>query len=244
MLRFPLAPIRCCRAFLGILFLSVLVAGCGSTDAVAPRPDDASILALGDSVFDFYSDDEASIPDVIGEALGQSVWNVSVSGARLSYLDAEAAAEGLDIRAQYREGAWDWVVFDGGGNDLGDECRCGACDLVIHALIADDGRSGELPDFAAHLAQTGAQVVYVGYYDIPSDAKAFSDCGAEVDALNRRAERMASALEGVWYVWAGEVVTPDDRDAYAADGFHPSERGARLIGEHVAAFIESIEAGE
>lgn len=227
-----------------VFWLAVPLAGCTGADSTSASAPETSILALGDSVFDFYADTGASIPDVVGQTLGRGVLNAAESGARISHPDPSAVREGLDIRAQYREGDWAWVVFDGGGNDVGDECSCGACDAVVDGLIGEDGRTGEIPDLAQGLAATGAQVVYVGYYDIPDDADAFGTCDVELNALNRRAGRMASALEGVWYVWSGEVVTPADRSAYAADGFHPSERGARLIGEQVAAAIRAVEAGE
>lgn len=61
--------------------------------------------------------------------------------------------------------------MDGGGNDLHDDCGCEACELVLDGLVSDDGRSGEIPDFVRRLLDDGPQVMVVGYYEIPSDAR-------------------------------------------------------------------------
>ena len=77
------------------------------------------MLAIGDSFFDFHSDDESSIPHVAAAELGKTVANASVSGALL--LEGDEA-----IPDQYVAGDWEWVIVDGGGNDVNDLCECAA----------------------------------------------------------------------------------------------------------------------
>ena len=203
------------------------------------------MLVLGDSFFEWNAGTEESIPDVIGEFLGRPVLNAAVGGAHFSNPDLDAAAAGLDVRQQFVDGDWVWVVMDGGGNDLNDDCGCGACESVLDVLVSVDGRSGEIPDFTRSLVEDGTQVMFVGYYEVPSDAEfGFDRCIDEGAEHGRRLEAMAAAIEGVWFVSAGDVVSADNRLAYSKDRVHPSPAGSRLVGEHVAAAIASAEGKE
>ena len=217
-----------------------------TTDESAGTADvEATVLALGDSFFEWNVGTGESIPDVIGEFLGRPVVNAAVGGAHFSNPDLDAAAAGLDVRQQFVDGDWVWVVMDGGGNDLNDDCGCGACESVLDVLVSVDGRSGEIPDFTRSLVEDGTQVMFVGYYEVPSDAEfGFDRCIDEGAEHGRRLEAMAAAIEGVWFVSAGDVVSADNRLAYSKDRVHPSPAGSRLVGEHVAAAIASAEGKE
>lgn len=230
---------------ISIFFLAL--AGCAKTGepvGVSGSDDAEVILAIGDSIFEYNAIQKASIPDVVGETLGVSVVNRSMAGAYFANPDSGAADSGLDIRAQYREGAWEWVVVTGGGNDLNDLCGCGECDSVLDALIAADGTSGEIPDLVRNIVSDGANVMLVGYYDARSDADfGFDRCGDEVAELRRRMELTAGRTDGVWFVSAADVVSTDDTEAYAEDRVHPSVVGSELVGAHVAAAIQDAESG-
>lgn len=153
-----------------------------------------------------------------------------------------AAADGLDVRQQYQEGDWDWVVIDGGANDFNQDCGCGECESELNALIGADGTSGDIPDFVRSLVSDETQVMFVGYYDVPSDAAfGFNLCVNELAEQATRLGLMATAIDGVWFVSAGDVVSADNRSAYVEDRIHPSIAGSRLVGEYVAAAIETIE---
>jgi hypothetical protein len=133
-------------------------------------------------------------------------------------------------------------VIVGGGNDYRDDCGCGECDTHIDELISADGLSGEIPDFVRELLTGETQVMFVGYYEVPSDADfGFDLCGDEVMEHNARLALMDEAIDGVWFVSAGDVVSADNRTAYAEDRVHPSVTGSRLVGEYIAAAIASIE---
>ena len=201
-----------------------------------------AILALGDSMFEWNVSTGESIPEVIGDVLDRPVLNAAVGGAHFSDATPVDGGEASDIRAQYVRGDWAWVVLEGGANDLHDDCGCGACAKVLDDLVSADGRTGEIPDFVRTLAADGTRVMVVGYYAVPSDAEfGFDRCVDEVAEQGRRLQAMAAAFEGVWFVSAADVVTADERGAYAQDRVHPSPVGARLIGEHVAATIQHAE---
>lgn len=247
-------PNRLAGRFLQVLavlaVLAVVAAGCSSeADQGQASPgtalDDRTLLGLGDSVFDFHSEDNASIPHIAGQALDRPVLNVAVSGARFANPDPDAAAEGLDIRSQYDnlgQTGFEWVVLDGGGNDVNDGCGCGQCEALQTELISADGTSGQIVDFVTQLVNDGSNVMYVGYYEIPGDAEfGFDRCGDELTEHNRRLALMATQLEGVWFVNATDVVTADNREAYDADRVHPSPQGAQIVGEYVAIAINQAE---
>lgn len=227
---------------------ALLIASCSGggssattrSDAVSATGGGAAILALGDSIFEYNSGEGQSIPEVIGRELGIPVVNAARSGALFSNFDA-SAAEGLDIREQYQDGDWDWIVIIGGGNDYMDECLCGGCESTMDELVSVDGLSGEISDFVRDLVADGSRVMFVGYYDVRSDAGfGFDLCADEAVAHNGRLAVMAEAIDGVWFVSAGDVVSVDNRSAYAGDRVHPSVIGSTLVGEYLAAAIASI----
>ncbi|MGB3615050.1 MAG: SGNH/GDSL hydrolase family protein [Elainellaceae cyanobacterium] len=204
----------------------------------APGP----ILVIGDSILKWNAEEKASIPEVVGQTLGRPVINNAVSGAHFSHPDEDAAAAGYDIRQQYNNQQWDWVVMNGGANDINGICDRNDYSTFVDAMISEDGLSGEIPDFVRRVAETGSSVMYVGYYTIPEDALfGFAQCSDELEIHNDRLARMAEALEGVWFVSAGDVVSASDVEAYDEDRVHPSAVGSKRVGEYVADTIEEIE---
>lgn len=230
------------RRFVFALAIFGLLVGCANANESSTPARDATILAIGDSIFEYNSLQGDSIPDVVGDVLDSNVHNAARAGAHFSNSDSEASADGLDIRGQYVDGNWDWVILEGGGNDYLDDCGCGECGPYIDELVSADGLTGEIPDFVRDLASTNPKVLMMGYYDVPSDAKfGFDRCGDEVKEHNRRLALLAGAVDGVWFFSAGDVVSVDDRAAYAADRVHPSMIGSKLIGEYLAAEIRRID---
>ena len=200
----------------------------GDADEVRAETNsiDGPILILGDSVMAWNVEEGTSIGHVIEERTGQSVTIGAVSGAHFASDNED------DIRSQYVDGDWSWVVFDGGGNDLNDRCECGDCSEVLNELISTDGARGAVPDAVDALRETGTRVMFLTYYDLPPTAQfGFASCGDESDALAIRAELMAQARDGVYWVDMGRVIAADDLSAFDDDHVHPSERGSALIGE-------------
>lgn len=220
--------------------LLVFLTGCGRSPAVPAEPE---ILAIGDSIFRWHARDDASVPDVIGEVLGRPVVNASVSGAWLALPTGRAAPTGADIRRQYARGrAWDWVVLDGGANDLNGACRCEDCAATLDGLITADGEGGEIAELVRAIVRHESRVLYVGYHPMPDDAQhGFSRCDDELAELDQRVARMAEAIEGAWSLSMRARTDPGDRSLYAEDRIHPSPRGSRRIGEAAARVIERVE---
>ena len=228
------------------LLLFILVIGCdvqSQTTKTEETTSDARILALGDSIIAWNAGESASIPDVIGQRLGRDVVNASVSGALFSADDPEAAKEGLDIRAQYREGNWGWLVLDGGGNDFGDECGCGECRNVLNELISSSGQSGEIPVFVKGIAESGLKVLYLGYAKPPSGSE-FEACTATLDVFHSRLQSMANSFNNVFFLPNSNVIDSSNLALFDGDLVHPSILGSKIIGERVAEEILKIEAAQ
>lgn len=213
----------------------LLVAGClpgpldgaNPNDGPEPRPVDASLVALGDSVFAFHRETDQDIPHVVGRELGVGVYNVSVSGAQITGGDDP-------IPDQLPDGPWEWVLVDGGANDLADRCGCGDCDAVLDEMITADGSAGLIPQLAARVVEAGSQLAVMGYYTLPGDAPDFEGCDPWIDALSARQEALAASDPGVFFTAASEVVDGTDLAMFFPDKVHPSVAGAEIIGTHVA----------
>ncbi len=83
-----------------------------------------------------------SVADAIEAALGLEVVDRSVPGARYFHALPISGSAGLKVTAQYRPGAWEAIIVNGGGNDLLFGCGCGQCDEMLDRLISPDGRRG------------------------------------------------------------------------------------------------------
>lgn len=222
-----------------LVFISLVsLFGCGSDDTGPQIPDDATIIAIGDSVMAWNEEEGASIPDVIGAELGRVVYNAAVPGA---YFTGGGGEEG-NIPDQYVEREWEWLVLDGGGNDVNDECSCTACADTIDDIISADGTSGALPDLVNGVVADGVRVVVFGYYNVPPTADyGFADCNSEVAELRDRLLQLAESTDDVWFVDGTEIFDPGDLEYYDDDHVHPSALGSELIGEAIAAQILSAE---
>ena len=185
------------------------------------------IQAIGDSFLDFYSEEEESIPHVIGNELGLEVQNNAVSGAVLLGSDG--------ISSQYESGSWDWVIVNGGGNDLEEQCGCGDCDDYMDEIISEDALSGVLPELLYTIQEDGNRIVLMSYFSIPNEAEEFSACNDELAIMRERYQLFADNHEAVIFVDAGDVVSYDAQpEAYAEDLIQPSPEGSALIGAYVA----------
>ncbi|MFK7753262.1 MAG: SGNH/GDSL hydrolase family protein [Sedimentitalea sp.] len=197
--------------------------------------ESADILVIGDSVLAWNGAAKASIGEVAARQTNQTVLNLSVPGARLSHRNPDAARDGHDIRAQYRPGAWGWVILNGGANDLLSECGCRQCRDNLNGLIAADGQSGDMVDLVRRVRADGARVIVLGYYDGNAKPNPFQRCQDETDVLNARLAQLAQRTPGVIYVDAGDVIDPDTPAHWFLDRVHPSRQGSARIGALVAA---------
>lgn len=215
-----------------LLLTAVLtLAGCSFVPVSANR--DADVIVVGDSVLAWHRGTGRSIPAVVADQTGYSVSNVAVSGAE--FLGPSG------IPSQFVRNDWDWVIVDGGGNDLLPVCETPDGSRILDALISDDGRGGAIPAFINSVATRDTQVAVVGYYPISDRGGPFAPCRALLDELAERQVLMAAANPDVVFVDTTRVIGPSDAAAYAPDLVHPSVRGAALVGQLVAATMRAAE---
>ena len=198
------------------------------------RPSGAgAILTIGDSIFD-YNVCSGSIAETLARTLDREVIDVSIGGA--TFLDA-----GEGIPGQYFAADWSWLVFDGGGNDLLDTgCVGDRARRVLDRLIAADGRSGAMVDFARTRAAEGMRVMMMGYYVVrPGGAPAA--CIEMIGELAARQQQAAERSEGVYFFDSRNVIDAGDAGNYDPDGLHPSPQGSAHIGQGIAEAIRAIE---
>ncbi len=204
---------------------------CGCTEA--PQAG-SKVLVMGDSLLAVNGLTGQSVAAGLERELHAPVTDRAVLGAGFLYPLPLSGAAGMKISAQYVAGAWDWVVLNGGGNDVLTRCGCGPCGALVERLISADGRRGAIPAEVARLRATGARVVYVGYlrsngFDSPVDK-----CAATGDEMDRRAARMAAADAGVVFVPLADLVPSGDTRFYASDRIHPSPMGSAAIAARIA----------
>jgi lysophospholipase L1-like esterase len=215
-----------------IRITSVVCAACILAACIEEDLPQADVLAIGDSVIWWNSDTEQSVADVISDDLQRQVTNAAIPGA--------AFLGGLDsIPGQYQRGTWDWVVLDGGANDLGDFCGTDAAGSVLDRMIASDLASGAVPGFLARVREDGPQVVIMGYYLSPQEGGDFAGCTDDFAVLNMRLMQYAEQSEGVYFISAQTVIDPANPAHYDPDLVHPSPLGSRLIGRQIAEVIRS-----
>ena len=216
-----------------VLSLVPLMAAC--TDPT-PRGG-GDILVLGDSVMAWNGRSGAAIPDVIAASLNRSVVNKAVAGAQFDNASAIAGAVGFDIQRQYNGGRWNWIVMNGGANDLGADCGCGACGATVDALIGVDAQTGAIPSFIRKIrAQRGARVLWMGYY-AGNGKGSFQGCRSDLVQMEARLARFAIANPGVFFVDSEDVINSRDPAQFANDNTHPSAKGSTLIGTYLATAI-------
>lgn len=221
---------------IALIGVALTLLGCATVGPNA-RSTEARILAMGDSMMAWNGGQDQAIPHVIADALGQPVMTRAMSGAHVIYNLPISGAAGLQISNQYVEGNWDWVVLNGGGNDLWLGCNCTKCNARMTKMISPDGASGRIPDMVAKVRATGAQVVYLGYLRSPGRGSIIEHCRDDGEELERRLERMAENMDGVHFLSVAEIVPHGDRSYHALDMIHPSAKGSREIGERAAEII-------
>jgi acyl-CoA thioesterase-1 len=215
------------RHWIAFGMLALGVAACSLTGQAPNR--NAEIIVVGDSILAWHRNSARSIPSVVARSSGLTVSDVSISGA--PFLGPNG------IPTQYVASDWDWVIVNGGGNDLDGTCQTPNGSRVLDALISSNGSQGAIPAFVNQAAAQGAQVIVLGYYPVSDRGGPFAACRAILAELAARQARLAASNPDVIFVDSGLVIAPGDASAYAVDLVHPSLRGAALIEELVASVI-------
>ncbi|WP_425661777.1 SGNH/GDSL hydrolase family protein [Roseobacter sp. EG26] len=215
--------------------IAVVLMGCGETVPVNQSP---RILAMGDSMMAWHAGSDSGISDNVEQILNEPVIDRSVVGARMIYNLPITGAMGLNIAKQYAPGNWDWIIINGGGNDLWLGCGCSRCDRRMNKMISENGRNGEIANLVSSLRRTGAQVIYVGYLRSPGVGSIIEHCRDEGNELERRISRMAQADGGVHFVSLRDLVPYGDRSFHSGDRIHPSQKASREIAKRIVGVIE------
>ncbi|MFN3721875.1 MAG: SGNH/GDSL hydrolase family protein [Paracoccaceae bacterium] len=223
------------RITLALLALALLF-GCGEP---VSQGAGARVLLIGDSMFANNRANNKAVADVLEAELGAAVLDRSVFAARYFHALPISGAAGLRLTSQYREGDWDWVVMNGGGNDLLLGCGCSLCHGVLNRLVTPDGRGGAIPAYVSRIRAGGARVVYAGYLRNPGMGTPIKHCGPAGNELDRRLTLMAGFDAGVTFVPMADLVPYRDASFHAIDRIHPSFKGSQGIARRLAAVIKS-----
>ena len=203
----------------------------------APR-----ILAIGDSLMAWHTMTGQSIADVVGRELGEATVNRSIGGARMIFRIPAMAEMGMRISSQYTEGDWDWVIVNGGGNDLWFGCGCKACEAKLDKLISSKAAGeGAIPETLDEVLESGAKVIYVGYMRSPGFDSVIDECRDEGDELERRIEDYLGEVPNAYFLSLKTLVPMGDKSYHALDRVHPSLKASREIGQRVADLIRLID---
>jgi acyl-CoA thioesterase-1 len=221
---------ECCVALVACVVLLSLTGAAAANGQVR-------VLTMGDSMMATHKSSKKAVSHAMRQQLGVSVVDRSASGARMIYRLPISGSLGLSIPKQFRPGQWDWIVLNGGGNDLLLGFGCRRCDAKMNQLIANDGRSGEIPKLIQKLRRTGAQVVYVGYLRSPGAGSVIERCRDEGDLLESRITAYAAKDSGVHFVSLADMVKRGDRSLHEADMVHPSPKGSREIARRIGQVI-------
>lgn len=218
-----------------LMILAVTLGAVGPAKAqTGPR-----VLVMGDSMLAAHRISGRAVSHALGRYLGVPVTDQSVMGARIIYRLPISGALGMNIGQQYRVGKWDWIVLNGGGNDLWLGCGCTKCQRRMDQLITPHGDRGEIPKLLVKLRKTGARVIYVGYLRSPGVGSPIEHCRDEGDALEARIAGLVARMPGVEFVSLADLVPHGDRSYHGADMIHPSLKASREIAERIARTIKT-----
>ncbi|KIN65488.1 Lipolytic enzyme, G-D-S-L [Sulfitobacter noctilucae] len=222
-----------------LLLALVLVLGTGTPGLTDPDPP--RILVMGDSFMTSNGSSQQSFSHALRRGLNAFVKSTAVTGAMYVYRLPITGVVGLNITKQYRKGSWDYVVMNGGGNDLWLGCGCMRCAKRMARLISPDGTAGLIPDTVRQARAGGARVIYLGYLRSPGLGSPIEHCKDEGAALEARLRNMARRDSGVSFVSLADLVPQGDRSFHALDLIHPSPKGSAAAAARVIKLIQSLE---
>lgn len=222
------------RGLLAILSLIVVL---GQTTAADAR-DQMRVLVMGDSFMTSNGSAGHAVPHLLAKKLGAKVKSTAVAGARYGYKMPLTGALGFNISKQFRQDKWDYVVMNGGGNDLWLGCGCMRCQKRLNKLISPDGSKGQIPAAVNRARSTGAKVIYVGYLRSPGLGSPIEHCKKVGAALEARIAVMARQDPGVSFVSLADMVPYGDSSYHGADMIHPSKKGSAAATNRIIAAIK------
>lgn len=197
-----------------------------SQAALADTNSQLRILVMGDSLMTSNGSVGHAVPDLLRKMLNAKVKSTAVAGARYGYRMPLTGALGFNISKQYRRGKWDYVIMNGGGNDLWLGCGCRRCRKRLNRMISPDGSMGQIPTAVKRARSSGAKVVYLGYLRSPGLGSPIEHCKKLGNVLEARIAVMAKEDSGTSFVSLADMVPYGDRSFHGADMIHPSKKGS------------------
>lgn len=196
---------------------------------------------IGDSMFAWNKVRGGGVGRNLQKELGTKVKDQSRIGAHLSIAKGSTGDPLADIRKQYVSGDWDWVVMNGGANDLLFECGCGKCGRVMKEMVTADLTSGALIELIEAARADGAKIMLVGYHTGYAGVHLFSGCRQDVTELVARYRELAKRNDDIYFVSARDALDAKNRSHFALDRVHPSRKGSRRIAKLIALGIKAVE---
>jgi lysophospholipase L1-like esterase len=241
---------------LALLAVPLLLAGCEEMNCEVvealpggPRavpPSTPVYLGLGDSIIAMNAFECRGIMAYAGLDLGAYIEDRSRGGHCLTH-----PPDGIDIMHQYTHGPWEWVILNGGGNDMLQDCACSfaghdpnACRDVMDSLALPAARTGDLFQFIDMVkADTNdtASILIIGYYSFPeSSMEDLNNCNPYIAEMYLRYQQVADQYENVFLLDTREVMDFDAHPEYfAIDHDHPSYEGSAAVGRMAADLMRS-----
>merc|ERR1719321_1232406 len=202
--------------------------------APAPVQTNGRYIAIGDSMMAANKRVGKSISEVMAKKLGISGEDNAQGGAAV----LQAKGGRPPIPDQYVATNWEYVIMNGGINDLGGKCGNGDEGMaVVDQIVSADASSGAFVDIVNQAQGYGSQVVLVSYPFPVMPQKGYWRCEREVLELTRRYRLLAEGRDGVGMVDSSDYMIAGDAIFFADDGSHPSETGSEVVGLAVAELL-------
>lgn len=218
-------------------FILALLCACCISTAHPAAAEQQRVLLIGDSLFATNALTGRSVGSYLSKYLGSRVTDRSTIGARMVYRLPLTGAMGLSIPAQYQGGPWDWVVVNGGGNDLWFGCGPDNCDRKLNQLISISGKGGAIPKLLAQAHNNGSKVLFVGYMRSPGIDTPIEHLKDEGDALEARLATLARKVPNVHFLPLTDMIPHGDLSYLAMDRIHPSPKASKEIARRIAKVI-------
>ena len=196
------------------------------------------VLFMGDSMLAWNRSAGRSVADYLARETNGFVTDQSRNGASYFTQVRLLAGKRGNIPSQFLDGDWDWIVLNGGGNDLLFGCGCNACDTHIRRLIDRNHAWGAIPDLIHFLLQTtDAKVIYTGYLRSPGRSSMIEHCATSGSELEQRISHMASTTNRLFFLSLQDLVPHGDLTYHSAARIHPSPKGSAAIAARISTLI-------
>ena len=214
-----------------------MLLGCASRGNIKQ----ATIFVTGDSAFRWNHLSNRSAADVLEAEIGRPVYSAARTGDLMTKAPQCVlpgwcvSAQATSIPQRYIAGNWQWVVVNGGINDLWKRCECGDCQETLNQI------EQSLTDFVLRRVEEGHRVMIWSYYSLPSGPFGADACNLALQQLSERQRALARTSDKIFWVDGTQALDPSNHQHYFLDKVHPSVLGSRRIGEQLARAILAAE---